>query len=164
MARRADRPGAAPAAQDKRAVQGPRVALWPFGLALAGAAAVAPPSAVLAGVLLAPALLALLADRAPGRPVGRCVLLFALAGAIPALFALWRAGHGMAMAVALLGETTPVLRAWGAAGLGWLVAELAPPLARVAMEALAARAAQRLRAARSEAEREWSPDDASPAA
>jgi hypothetical protein len=116
-----------------------------FGGALGGAAIVAvlPGVAVLAAVLLMPALVALVADRAPGRPVARTMLGLGAAASLGGVVALWQTAGGVADALALLADGGWLIRAWAACGLGWLLAHLAPVIAAATAQAL-----DRARAAR----------------
>jgi hypothetical protein len=59
--------------------------VWLQGLLCGALATIATPTAVLLGVLLGPALLAMLLDREPGRPTGRSVALFAMAASVAPL-------------------------------------------------------------------------------
>ena len=129
--------------------------IWMQGLACGTLVALVPAMAVLLGVLLAPALVALALDQEPGRPVGRSALLCALAGAIGPVRALWAAGHGVDAALALLSGLGPIGIAWAAAAAGWLMAELIPLLARLGLEALAGTRLIALRATRTRHLAEW---------
>ncbi len=139
----------------------PRMAIWLQGLLCGAIVTLATPSAVLAGVLLAPALLAHRLDRQPGRPTARAVLVCALAGVVHPLHRLWLGGQTMSLALTMLSDSWTCLPAWGAAASGWLLAELAPIGLRAAMELTAITRAARLRAERARLEQEWgiSPED-----
>src|SRR5215813_13599517 len=100
--------------------------VWLQGLLCGALVTVATPTALLLGVLLGPALLAMLLDREPGRPTGRSVTLFAMAASVAPLKTLWIAGHTMAAATALLGDLPVIATTWSAAAAGWLLAQLMP--------------------------------------
>src|SRR5579872_1024082 len=102
-----------------------RSLVWLQGLLCGAVATLATPTALLLGVLLAPALLALMIDRQPGRPKARSIALWSMAASVAPLRALWIAGHTMAGAAALAGNLRVVITAWSAAAAGWLLAELA---------------------------------------
>ncbi len=89
-------------------------------------ATLATPTALLLGVLLGPALLAIALDHEPGRPRARSIALCSMAAAVEPLRTLWTAGHSMATASALLGNLQIVGTAWSAAAAGWLLAEVTP--------------------------------------
>jgi hypothetical protein len=83
---------------------------------------------LLVGVL--PTLAAYLVDRTPGRGLTTSVGLLNVCGTLPALAELWRGGHSMMQANAVLADPFLWLVAYGAAGLGWLVVLMLPPLLR----------------------------------
>jgi hypothetical protein len=136
--------------------------VWLQGLLCGAMVTLATPSALLLGVLLAPALAAFVLDREPGRPRARSIVLLSMAAAVEPLRTLWTAGHSMATATALLSPTT-VGRAWIAAAAGWLLAEAMPIAVRVALEAISIARVARLRAERAKLVEAWGleapPDD-----
>ncbi len=129
--------------------------IWLQGLLCGTLIAVAAPAALLLAVLGLPALLAWLFDRAPGRPMARNLALAAAAASLPALAALWHAGHNWAACLDLLADPSRLALAWALQAGFWLLGELAPLAARLALDAAAAAQATRLRARRAEYEREW---------
>jgi hypothetical protein len=131
------------------------VLMWAQGLLCGGLVALLPPIALLLGVLLGPALVALFLDRQPGKPVARSVLLCSLAASVAPVRMLWAAGHGMAASVVLATDPDILGTAWAAAAAGWLLAELAPLGVRVALEAVSLSQAARLRAVRAALAEEW---------
>jgi hypothetical protein len=132
-----------------------RSLIWLQGLVCGALVTVATPTALLVAGLLAPAAVAYYLDRVPGRPVVRTVLLFGLAGGIGALRTLWGTGHNVSVALALLGDPAALLPAWGAAAIGWLLAELAPLGVRLALEIACRTRISELRVARARYEAEW---------
>ena len=132
--------------------------MWIQGLLCGGLVALLPPTALLLGVLIGPALLALFLDTQPGKPIARSVLLCTLAASVRPVRTLWAAGHGIAASMALATDADIVGTAWAAAAAGWLLAELAPVAVRVVLEALSLRRAARLRAARAALAEEWGLD------
>lgn len=133
----------------------PRSLIWLQGLLCGALVTLATPTALMTGALLAPAYLVYRLDHQPGRPVARVVLVCALAGSVYPLRALWGGGHGMKLAVAMLGDVWTWIPAWAAAAGGWLLAELAPLGIRLGLELAASARAARLRAQRSRLESEW---------
>src|SRR5262245_38255604 len=115
--------------------------------------ALATPTALLLGVLLAPALVAMLFDHEPGRP---------RAGAIDPLRVLWTTSHSVATATALLGDLRVVGTAWIAAASGWLLAEIMPVAVRATLEAVSIARMARLRAERARLIAAWGLDERSP--
>src|SRR6266480_1236596 len=90
-----------PAAIVKRPRQ--RSMVWLQGLLCGAVVTFAPPTALLMGVLLAPALLALVLDRQVGRPKARSVALFGMAASVDPLRSLWVNGHNMSVLAGVLG-------------------------------------------------------------
>jgi len=132
--------------------------MWMQGLLCGGLVALLPPTALLLGVLLGPAIVALFLDRQSGRPIARSVLLCALAASVKPVRTLWAAGHGMAASVALATDPDIIGTAWAAAAAGWLLAELIPVGVRVVLELASMARATRLRAARAALAEEWGLD------
>lgn len=153
MAKRAP----ARAAKGAAAVAGPRQhsLVWLQGLLCGALVMLAPPTALLIGVLLGPAIVAALFDRQPGRPRARSIGLFGMAASVDPLRTLWLGGHNMAVAGALLANLHVVAAAWAAAAAGWLLAEGAPVAVRAVLETLSVSRAARLRASRARLAEEW---------
>src|ERR1700753_3961609 len=82
----------------------PHSLVWLQGLLCGALATLATPTALLLGVLLGPALLAVAFDSEPGRPVGRSVALFSMAASVRPLKTLWMSGHTMPVAAGLVGD------------------------------------------------------------
>ena len=156
-----------PIAGSKSAAAGPGPApaksnalMWIQGLLCGGLVAMLPPTALLLGVLLGPALLGLFLDPQPGKPVARSILLCTLAASVKPVRLLWGAGHTMGASMALATDVDTVGTAWAAAAAGWLLAELTPVAVRVVLEAMSLRQAARLRAVRAALAEEWGLDGA----
>jgi hypothetical protein len=118
-------------------------------------ATLATPTALLLGVLLGPALLAVVLDHQPGRPRARSIALCSMAAAVDPLRTLWTTGHTIATATALLGNLRIVGMARSAAAAGWLLAEITPIAVRAALEGLGIARAARLRAERAKLVEIW---------
>ncbi len=129
--------------------------VWLQGLLCGAMVTLATPTALLVGVLLGPALLAILFDQEPGRPRARSIALCSMAAAIDPLRTLWNAGHTMATASALAGNARVVGVAWSAAAAGWLLAEILPIGVRAVFETMSLARAARLRAERKKLVEEW---------
>jgi p-aminobenzoyl-glutamate transporter AbgT len=129
--------------------------VWLQGLGCGAVVALMPAMAALLGVLLLPSLLAVLYDRQGGHPVARTVFLAGAAAAVSPGFALWSAGNTMEAALALLGDLRVVGIAWSLAAGGWILAELAPVVALVVLEAFTRTRAMQLRAERERLVAEW---------
>ena len=107
------------------AVKG-RSMLWLQGMACGAVLTFATPAAMLAAGLLAPALLALAADRRPGRPILRAVLLYGCAVALAPLWHLCLSGDTMDTALVMVSDMTTLATAWLAAAVGWALCEILP--------------------------------------
>lgn len=129
--------------------------VWLQGLGCGAVVALVPAMALLLGVLLLPGVLAVLYDRQGGRPVARTVLLCGAAASVAPMLALWGAGNTMDAGLVLLGDLGVVGTAWSAAAAGWILAELAPVLALVVLEAITQTRRARLRAEREKLVAEW---------
>jgi hypothetical protein len=109
----------------QRAAKGAAVAsprqhslVWLQGLLCGALVMLAPPTALLIGVLLGPAIFAALFDHQPGRPRARSIGLFGMAASVDPLRTLWLGGHNMAVASVLLANLRVVGAAWAAAAAG----------------------------------------------
>jgi hypothetical protein len=125
------------------------------GLAAGAVLAAAPSMALLLAVLLAPGLICLIADRAPGRPVARACLLAGFACAISPAWQLWNQGLGFDHAANLLSDVAVPAAAWCAGACAWLAAELAPLGVRLVFDLQAERRKQRLLEIRARLIKEW---------
>jgi hypothetical protein len=132
--------------------------VWLQGLLCGAMATLATPTALLMGVLLGPALLAILLDHEPGRPRARSIALCSMAAAIDPLRTLWTAGHTIATAMAQLSNLRVVGIAWSAAAVGWLLAEIIPIAVRAALEGVSVARASRLHAERAKLVETWGLD------
>jgi hypothetical protein len=137
--------------------------IWLQGLLCGAMVTLATPTALLLGVLLGPALLAILLDHEPGRPRARSIALCSMAAAVDPLRTLWTSGHTVATATGLLSNWQILGTAWSAAAAGWLLAEVTPIAVRTALEALSMARSARLRAERARLVDAWGleppPDD-----
>ena len=132
-----------------------RSLIWLQGLACGAAAAVAPRQSAMIAVLLAPAVVALILDRLPGRPVGRAVLLCGAAACVGPVMVVWQLGN--AAGFALLADPGFFGSTWVACAGGWLLTQILPFGIRGILEALSLSRAARLRAERERLIRAWGP-------
>ena len=128
---------------------------WLLGAGAGALATLATSTALLGGVLLAPALTAWALDPSPQRDLARPMLFCGLAAALGPLVALWSGGGGIAAGWALAGDLPTLGLAWGAQAAAWLVAEVAPLLVELVLAARLGRRIARLRADRTRLEEEW---------
>ncbi len=117
---------AAKASGGKRARGGSKT--WLLGVACGAAVTFATPSAIVAGVLLAPALISALFDAQPNKAVTRVVFV---SGAGLTFGPLWHLNAGtptIALALDLLADPAVLCPAWLAAACGWAMCESLPVL------------------------------------
>ncbi len=129
--------------------------LWLQGMLCGVLAALATPTALLMGVLLAPGLVGLALDRAPGRPIARALLLFGLSATVGPLMALWKAGHTMEIAAGLAFDPGTLAWAWAVAAAGWLLSQTLPLLIRLTLELAALSRKLRIKLLRTRYAEEW---------
>jgi hypothetical protein len=129
--------------------------IWLQGLLCGALATLATPTALLLGVLLAPAIAAVLLDHQPGRPRARSIALCGMAASVDPLRTLWSSGHNLATASALLSNLQVVGMAWSAAAVGWLLAEISPLAVRAVLEALSSARVSKLQTERARLVEAW---------
>jgi hypothetical protein len=137
----------------------PHSFVWLQGLLCGALATLATPTALLLGVLLGPALLAVVFDSEPGRPVGRSVALFSMAASVRPLKTLWLSGHTMHVAAGLVGDLQVVGTAWSAAAAGWLLAQILPIAVRTVLDTLGLARSAQLKTERARLVSEWGLED-----
>jgi hypothetical protein len=86
------------------------------------------PSLLVLSICLLPTLGAYVADRYRDKALAVTVGLLNLCGALPALGELWANGQTMHAAGEVLGDVFLWLVAYGAAGIGWLIFMMTPPI------------------------------------
>lgn len=130
--------------------------VWMQGLACGACIAVAPAACALLAGLLAPAILVLLFERTPGRPVARAVLLCGAAACVGPLMTSWQIGPSTGLA--LLSDPGVFGTAWAACAAGWLLSQLLPIGVRGILEAASLSRSARLRAERDRLLKAWGLD------
>ncbi len=86
------------------------------------------PSLLVLAVCLLPTLAAYVADRYRDKSLAVTVGLMNLCGALPVLAELWSRGQTMGAAGEVLADVFLWLLAYGAAGVGWLLFMMMPPV------------------------------------
>ncbi len=129
--------------------------MWLQGLACGGLAALVPGIALQVGILLLPAIVALMLDRAAGKPVARAILLCALAASVEPMRALWNSGQGLDLGFSLVADFHAVTLTWSAAAGGWLLTQVIPVAVRMVLDTTADKRASDLREARARLIEEW---------
>ena len=123
---------------------------WLLGVACGVVVCFATPSALLAGVLLAPAIVAALFDSQAGRPMARVVLVSGGGMTFPPLWHLNMAHPSIGLALDMLSDPGVLCPAWLAAASGWAVCESLPIVLQAAANR---RAVSTIAALQDEAER-----------
>ena len=111
---------------------------WLLGAACGAAATFATPSALLAGVLLAPAWLTAVFDAQPRRPVTRVVFVSAAGFTLGPLWHLNTGVASVAQALDMLMDPAVLCPAWLAGACGWALCEALPVVLRLVAERQAA--------------------------
>ena len=142
-------------AKSKQAAPRQHSLVWLQGLACGAVVTLTPGFALLLGALLAPGVLALLLDREPGRPMARAVLLLGLATCVMPVETWWANGQTIRAALGVLSGIQVLGTAWSAAAAGWLLAELAPLVSRLVLDAMARSRTARLQAERAALVEAW---------
>ena len=124
-------------AKQKQAAPRQHSLVWLQGLTCGAVVTLTPGVALLLGVLLAPGVIALLLDREPGRPMARAVLLLGLATCVMPVETWWSNGQTIRATIGVLSGIQVIGTAWSAAAAGWLLAELAPLVSRLVLDAMA---------------------------
>jgi hypothetical protein len=109
--------------------------LWVQGLVCGALLAFATPTALVLGVLMAPALICLLAERGPRHGIARAVALCCGAACLAPVWHLWMSDNGMGTALSILAEPLAVVLAWGSGACAWALCQLLPVLVRTAWDA-----------------------------
>lgn len=129
--------------------------MWLQGLACGGLAALVPGIALQAGILLLPAIAALMLDRERGKPVARAVLLCTLAASVGPIRALWNSAQGGDLGFSLVADLHAVTLTWSAAAGGWLLTQVIPVAVGMVLDTTAGKRSAELREARARLIEEW---------
>lgn len=129
--------------------------LWAQGLACGGVVAFAPALGLLMAALFWPIGLALVFDKAPGRPMARAAALCAAAASVGPIRSVWTGGLGLDASLAVATDLRVLAVTWCAAAGGWGLTILAPIVARAVLDATSASRAARLRAERARLLAAW---------
>lgn len=133
-------------------MKGRRSWFWAQGLACGVLAASAAPLALALGVALAP--LGLCAAAGAGG-LARIMAVYAVAALAPWGWELWAVARDWPGALQLIADGRLPAMAWAAQGAAWLLSQVAPFVARLAMESRVKARAARLRDARARLAADW---------
>ena len=128
---------------------------WLQGVVCGVGAAAAPGTALVLGILLAPAVAVYATEHEKGRPIARAMLLMGAASAMMPVRVLWEHSGTLEAALDLLGDPGCPLFSWAACGTAWLVGQLADILTRFGLDARAKLAIRALTAERDKLNEEW---------
>lgn len=122
------------------------------------AAAVLLPTTLVILVTMLPTLAAWLVDRQPGRALAVSVGLLNFAGSLPGVLEVWTNGHDVAAARWVLSDAGVWLAAYSAAGVGWLLFIVLPPMLRAFYARSTARRIRALQRRQEQLEKDWGPE------
>lgn len=108
---------------------------WVQGAVFGGLVTFATPTAIMLGVLLAPAVVCAVGERGFQRGATQGVALCGIAASLDPLWRLWMEGDRMDAASALLFTPSTVALAWGACALAWALCQILPVVIRTGWEA-----------------------------
>ena len=128
--------------------------IWLQGLLCGAMATLATPTALLLGVLLGPALLAVVLDHQPGRPRARSIALCSMAAAVDPLRTLWTDRAQPLPRRPRCWAIADDWDRWSATAAGWLSPDQ-PIAVRAALEELGHCARRPLRAERAKLVETW---------
>ncbi len=128
---------------------------WLQGMVCGVAAAAVPGTALVIGVLLAPAIALYLMAPAANRPVARAMLLMGAAATMMPLRLLWEQGGTLDAALDLLSDPGRPLLSWFACGTAWCLGQIGEILTRLALDARGMLAVRALTAERDRLKAEW---------
>jgi hypothetical protein len=140
-----------------RRVPGGGWATLPIVLGTVLVVAAAPLCLVLAAGMV-PTVAAALVDTHPRRFLTRAVGAVNLSGVVLPVLALVHGRFGFSQALHVLGEPRNWIIMFGAAGLGWVLVGVTPPIARVILDMRAHEAERRLRREEAQLAAEWTGD------
>ena len=133
--------------------------LWIQGAVCGAALTFAAPSALLMGVLLAPAVLCAVAEAGPQRGMVRAVTLCGLAACVNAMWRLWMAGGRMDAAVALMCDPATLILAWGVGACAWAACQVLPVIVRTVWDLREAARARSIETELARCREEWDLED-----
>jgi len=107
---------------------------------------------------LAPAFVAAFAERGEDRYAGLCVGGTNFAATAPFLFQLWSKGNSLSAAWDQLSNVLTMMVIYSAAGAGWLLYVMIPPVVASFLAMTAQRRVQTLRAIQRKLVEEWGPE------
>ena len=101
---------------------------WVQGAICGALLAFATPTALLIGILLAPALATAAVEQGPLRGTTRAVALCGAAATLSPAWRLWMQGGQMGAALDLLSDPLTIVLAWGAGACAWAACQVLPAI------------------------------------
>ena len=129
----------------------PLLAVAPFLVLLV----LSPPTIMVAGFGLLPAIVAWTVDRSPEKAAAYSVGCLNLAGVFPYLFPVWFAGDGIGAAMEILTDALSLAVMYGAAALGWVLFISLPHAVGAVQKVIADRRLSELRAEQKRLVEQW---------
>ena len=129
--------------------------VWAQGMVCGALLAFATPTALVLGVLLAPALACFVGERAQGRTMARGVALCCGAATVSPLWHLWHGGNSVGAALELLSDPLCLVLAWGAGACAWALCQVLPVVVRTTWEMRMAARAKAIEAELVACREEW---------
>jgi len=128
---------------------------WLSGLICGLALTFATAPALLAGILMLPAVVALLCEHTSGRPVTLAVALMCACFTLGPVWQVFFGGNSFAVLLEQANNPMTFCGAWLAGACGWAMCEILPVVINVAADLRAAKAAAKLREDLKKEQEEW---------
>ena len=129
--------------------------VWVQGLACGALLTFATPTALLLGILLAPAILCILASPGAERGVFRAVASSCAAASLAPVWRLWMNGGHMDEVAAILASPSILCAAWGAGAAAWAMCQVLPVIIKTAWDIREANKAKTIEAELAQLNEEW---------
>ncbi len=129
--------------------------VWVQGMVCGALLAFATPTALMLGVLLAPALACFAGERTQAGTMTRGVALCCGAASIGPVWHLWHGGNRMGTALELLSDPLCLVLAWGAGACAWALCQVLPVVMRTTWEMRVAARAKAIAAELAACREEW---------
>lgn len=116
------------------------------------------PTVIFLLVAMLPTIAAYVVEKKPAKYEWICVGGLNFAGASPFLLALWKGRHTIESAGAMLTDVFTLMAMYGAAGVGWLIFMVLPPMIGIFMQMKAQRRVATLKATQARLIATWGPE------
>lgn len=133
--------------------------MWMQGLGCGALLTFAAPTALMLGVLLAPAVLCLVVEPGPDRGQPRAVALGCAAASFGPVWHLWLAGDTLAQTFASLADLQTIILAWGAGACAWALCQVLPVVVRSGWDMAAGKKIREIEAELAQCQKDWRLDE-----